>query len=220
MADIGVTDIVILGSTTVVSTSVYNQCAAYAGGTDHVLRVAGANRYETAKEVASWASDLKGPGVRDDNAIGTVANPAGLSRLYVDNLGLASGENFPDALSGGVLCGCTRHPILSHRSRPSLRMSTTFTSDSAGKTDFYTDAGQRHRVPAWVSCSAARPQSVGSRSWSSPGCSATSAGSGRSTRRAAPRGRPSAIRVPGVSAPGWAPPRRQRRQSQVRPCSP
>ncbi len=60
MSDIGVTDVIIVGGTSVVSNAVFDGCAAQLGGTNHVLRLAGANRYETSKEIALWSCDLKG----------------------------------------------------------------------------------------------------------------------------------------------------------------
>jgi putative cell wall-binding protein len=142
MYDIGVTDIIIVGGPTVVSDNVFTQCAAYAGGADHVLRIAGANRYETAKEIALWSCDLKGPGVRGNGLIGTAANPAGLGAVSTQHLGLASGENFPDALSGGVLAGTKGFPILlTPKASLSPYIYDIYLDLPAGKTDFFNDAG-------------------------------------------------------------------------------
>ena len=52
-------------------------------GTGNVTRLAGANRYATSTAIATWA-----------------VNKAGLNW---NDLAVATGENFPDALSGGVL---------------------------------------------------------------------------------------------------------------------
>jgi len=144
MGDMGVTDIIIVGSTSVVSTAVFNQCVTRVGGdASHVLRISGANRYETAKEIALWSSDLKGPGSRGDGLVGTTAFSNGLPALYVDNLGLASGENFPDALSGGVLCGYTRHPLLlTPKETVTGYIYDVYDTLPAGKTDYFTDAGE------------------------------------------------------------------------------
>jgi len=144
MGDMGVTDIIIVGSTSVVSTAVYNQCVAFAGGdANHVLRISGANRYETAKEIALWSSDLKGPGARGNGLVGTNSLPSGLIALSVGSLGLASGENFPDALSGGVLCGYTGHPLLlTPRDEPTAYIYDVFEELPVGKSDFFTEAGE------------------------------------------------------------------------------
>lgn len=142
LSDIGATDVIIVGSTSVVSNDVFDACAVQMGGTNHVLRVYGANRYETAKEIALWSSDLKGPGARGDALVGTVSNPAGAYGLNASRLGLASGENFPDALSGGVFCGQNAFPVLlTPKSTPSPYIYDVYLQLPAGKTDFFNDAG-------------------------------------------------------------------------------
>jgi len=142
MSDIGVTDVIIVGSSTVVSNAVFDGCAAQLGGTNHVLRLGGINRYETSKEIALWSCDLKGPGVRGDGRIGTVSYPDSAENLYIRNAGLASGENFPDALSGGVLLGVTGHPILLTPKKNSCPyIYDVYLQLPAGKTDFFNDAG-------------------------------------------------------------------------------
>lgn len=77
----GTTDVAILGGPDVVSSAVEN---TYKGslGSDHVVRLGGATRYETADLVAKY-------GV----ALGLSWNGAGI----------ATGQNFPDALAGGAL---------------------------------------------------------------------------------------------------------------------
>ncbi len=142
LSDIGVTDVIIVGSTAVVSNDVFDACAVQMGGSNHVLRVSGANRYETAKEIALWSTDLKGPGARGDARVGTVSNPTGEFGLYTSRLGLASGENFPDALSGGVFCGQNAFPVLlTPKSTSSPYIYDVYLQLPAGKTDFFTDAG-------------------------------------------------------------------------------
>ncbi len=79
---LGATDIVILGGTKAVAAGVQSELAArYSTG--NVTRLAGANRYATSAAIATWA----------------VAN----ADLNWNDLAVATGENFPDALSGGVL---------------------------------------------------------------------------------------------------------------------
>lgn len=142
MDDIGVTDIIIVGGTGAVSANVANQCAVHAGGTDHVLRIAGSTRYDTAKEIALWACDKKGPGTLDNGLVGTIANPTGLNRLVISHIGLASGENFPDALSGGVLCGINAHPLLlTPKASLSPYIYDVYLDLPAGATDFFNEAG-------------------------------------------------------------------------------
>ncbi|NHZ70762.1 MAG: hypothetical protein GWP18_03890 [Proteobacteria bacterium] len=79
--------IVILGGSAAVNSSVEALLATYTSG--GVSRIAGANRYETAKLISQ-------------SEFGT-----GLSVVYV-----ATGENFPDALAGGPLAGLNTSPIL------------------------------------------------------------------------------------------------------------
>ncbi len=76
----GVTDAILLGGTNVVADSV-----RLALGATFETRLAGANRYDTAVQVATYG----------------VAN-AGLAW---NRLAIATGTNFPDALAGGVLQG-------------------------------------------------------------------------------------------------------------------
>ena len=77
----GVTDAVVLGGTAAVSDSYKSALDAVLGTVD---RKSGANRYATGAVVATW-------GVTRE-------------KLAWDNLAIATGENFPDALAGGVLC--------------------------------------------------------------------------------------------------------------------
>ncbi|HZL05461.1 MAG TPA: cell wall-binding repeat-containing protein, partial [Coriobacteriia bacterium] len=76
----GVTDAILLGGANVVADSI-----RIALGTAYETRLSGANRYDTAIAVATYG----------------VAN-AGLSW---NRLAIATGQNFPDALAGGVLQG-------------------------------------------------------------------------------------------------------------------
>ncbi len=105
------TDVVIVGGEDVVGPAVEQTLKDILGDT-HVMRLEGDTRYETAKVFASWACDLTGPGARGNNAVGTVASPSMLNRLVPWSFGIASGENFPDALSGGTACGLSGRPLL------------------------------------------------------------------------------------------------------------
>jgi hypothetical protein len=78
MEDDGVTDAILLGGTGVVADSI-----RLALGDTYETRLAGLDRYATAVAVATY-------GVSD-------------AGLYWDKLAIATGENFPDALAGGVL---------------------------------------------------------------------------------------------------------------------
>jgi len=108
---LGTTDVVIVGGPDVVGPAVEQRLKDILGST-HVLRLEGDTRYETAKVFASWACDLTGPGARGDALVGTSASSALLVRLDPWAFGIASGENFPDALSGGVACGLVNRPLL------------------------------------------------------------------------------------------------------------
>jgi len=81
--------VIILGGTAAVSQAAEDAVEA-AGMTTE--RLAGATRYSTATEIAEWA----------------IAN-AGFSNTHVD---VATGQNFPDALTGGPHAGENMAPIL------------------------------------------------------------------------------------------------------------
>lgn len=81
MGDVGVSSAVVLGGTAVVDESVEATLATWLGD-DAVERIAGADRYETAAKVADY----------------------GITRgLAWEGAAIATGQNFPDALAGGVL---------------------------------------------------------------------------------------------------------------------
>ncbi len=84
MSAIGTEKALILGGTAVVSASTEASLRS-ALGPANVKRLAGSNRYATATAVAGYG--VSGGG------------------LSYDDLALATGENFPDALAGGVLQG-------------------------------------------------------------------------------------------------------------------
>jgi len=84
MTEGGVTDVVVLGGDAAVSPGV-EAAMAVAYGAEHVCRIAGQNRYETAAAVASYGVDNDG--------------------LAWDGVGLATGADFPDALAGGTMLG-------------------------------------------------------------------------------------------------------------------
>jgi len=82
----GVTDALILGSTAAVSSGVETSLNTLLGGTAHTTRLEGANRYATAAVIAQYGVD----------------HVYGLGWNFV---AIATGENYPDALAGGVLQG-------------------------------------------------------------------------------------------------------------------
>ncbi len=88
MDDNGITDVVVVGGEAVVDATAYAELDA----SFDVTRVAGVNRYETAKKVALWGVDNAGM----EPSLAT----------------LVSGENFPDALSAAPISWWTGAPVL------------------------------------------------------------------------------------------------------------
>ena len=87
----GVSDVLILGGTGVVSGTAEDAFGT-AFGADAVMRLAGATRYSTAVEIATHG--------------------VGSAGLHWDGVAIATGEIFPDALTGGVLQGRTGSVML------------------------------------------------------------------------------------------------------------
>jgi|GEM_PF-5426565 len=85
MKDLDITEVYIIGGADVVS-ELTEERLTDAFGTDHVHRLAGATRYDTAAEIAEWAVE---------------------EMPFIEYCGvtLATGQNFPDALAGGALAG-------------------------------------------------------------------------------------------------------------------
>lgn len=110
IADLGITDVVIVGGDAAVSKAVKSRLEKVLGGAGHVRRVAGANRYLTSDAFATWATDAKA--ATWDGTIGTSSNPAALNALWPLQSGVASGLKFPDALSGGTMSGLAGCPLL------------------------------------------------------------------------------------------------------------
>jgi putative cell wall-binding protein len=123
MNDIGVDEVLILGGTGVVSQTIEDGFAA-ALGAGNVTRLAGATRYETAIAVATHGVDEAG--------------------LAWDMLALATGENFPDALAGGVLQGQSGSVMLltlSSSLTPSTAATLTQQKDLIGTVRFLGGTG-------------------------------------------------------------------------------
>lgn len=81
--------IVVVGGAAAVSTAVYGELAKLAGA-GGISRVSGADRYDTAREIVSehWAA------------------------TSVDRVYIASGKNFPDALSAAAAAGAQGVPVI------------------------------------------------------------------------------------------------------------
>lgn len=85
-SDNGVKNVVLLGGTDVFGDPVTDQIADLVGA-NHGLRIDGPNRYQTAIAIADWTMDHNNDNEREFNA---------------DNVFIASGTNFPDALAAGA----------------------------------------------------------------------------------------------------------------------
>jgi len=138
--NLGVTDVIIMGSTSVISSGIESYLTTKLGA-GHVLRMAGSTRYETAKLFASWACDLTGSGELGTGFVGTPANPSMLQALYPSSIGIASGATYADALPGGVACGLDGHPLLltPPNSPYGYIMAEYDGALPPGDTDFVTD---------------------------------------------------------------------------------
>lgn len=88
------TEVVLVGGEAVIGREVVNELVAAGIPRGNITRVSGSNRYDTAKKLADWAL-ADGDASFDSND------------LYV-----ATGLNFPDALSCGVLSAGNSAPIL------------------------------------------------------------------------------------------------------------
>jgi putative cell wall-binding protein len=99
LADFGPTNVVIAGGTAVISQGIQDALTA----TPYkVLRLAGADRTLTAAAVATWETEGSDP------ATG-IAIP---QQFDNDNIYIANGANYPDALAAGPLAGLNGNPIL------------------------------------------------------------------------------------------------------------
>ena len=97
MKKAGVKKVIVLGGELAVSAATYGQVAS-AFGSVNVARVAGNTRYDTAVKIATLAVN------------GSIAETSKLGisvkdRHGWDRVGITTGQNFPDALAGGVLQG-------------------------------------------------------------------------------------------------------------------
>ncbi len=99
--DENITNVIVAGGEAAVSGAVVAQVEALNGGATNVVRRAGSTRYATAKAVADYAVDNMG-------------------WASWDFMGAATGQSFPDALSGGAACG-SRGGVLLLTKTDSLR---------------------------------------------------------------------------------------------------
>ena len=91
----GFTKIVIAGGSAAVPNSVIAQLKGAGVSESNVVRLGGATRYQTSLEIAKYAAS------RDNSEALKPTTPV-----------FATGENFPDALAGGVLAGVKKAPLV------------------------------------------------------------------------------------------------------------
>jgi putative cell wall-binding protein len=95
--------VIVVGGTNAVSDSVFGAIGTYNGSyKDYYnkvyipIRIAGADRYDTSAKVADWEINY---------AFDNIDKTWGLAGFSMDEVFVATGENFPDALAGGQLAG-------------------------------------------------------------------------------------------------------------------
>lgn len=107
--DNDIAHVVVAGGAAAVSDAVVTQLDALNGGATSVVRRSGSTRYATAKAIADYAVD-------------------GMGWAAWDFVGMATGQSFPDALSGGAVCG-KRNGVLLLTESTSLRAEVRDTID-------------------------------------------------------------------------------------------
>lgn len=145
----GFDDIIVAGGTGAVSANAVNALVDDGIPPNRILRVSGTNRYETAKEIAAWACDLKGPGSRSDGRVGTTNNTIALPRLNDAAWNVyASGEGYADALAGGPFAGKIGAPVL--LTPKSVGTPFLFGADGeipVGSSQWFADLALNSRLP-------------------------------------------------------------------------
>ena len=110
LADTSITKVVLVGGENVVSKNLENDLKK-AGKA--VIRLAGKNRYATSHEIGEWLTDRSGQ-----------AFAAGVDFTY-DGASFATGVDFPDALTGGILQGVRRAPLYLVKTSVSSNLMST-----------------------------------------------------------------------------------------------
>lgn len=90
--DYGITNIVVVGGTSVIDSTAYGVLESLVATTTDIIRISGANRYETARKVAQHGVDEVG--------------------MDATCMTLCSGENYPDALAAAPISWWTDGPML------------------------------------------------------------------------------------------------------------
>jgi putative cell wall-binding protein len=138
--DFGIRDVIIVGGSAAVAPAVESRLVKLLGAS-HVRRKQGATRYETAKEFAVWAAAMRSRSTSTEGyRVGTAGSPSLMQALHPENVAVASGQDFPDALAAGVWCGRAQAPLLLTQPdslSPYIYSSTHRTP--TGTTDYSTD---------------------------------------------------------------------------------
>lgn len=132
--DLAITDVAIVGGTSVVSATVESQLKAELGA-NRVIRLAGSNRYHTSKVFATWAAGLPA----NTAQVGTPGRPNALGRSDRERIAVCRGDDFPDALSAAPLCAETWNAA----PKPILLTASTTTSKWLYDVDNELPAGAR-----------------------------------------------------------------------------
>ena len=106
-----------MGGTGAVSDDVVDSLGLIAGVDS--TRLAGSNRYATSKTIAEWELYQQG--------------------MTMQNVAVATGQNFPDALAGAALCGTNSSPLLLVKDKNSV--SLDLVTKSAGIKEGYVLGG-------------------------------------------------------------------------------
>lgn len=125
----GVDNVAVLGGEAVVSASVYKGLQTTYGA-ENVTRLAGKNRYSTAAAVATFGVDELG--------------------MMWDGVGIATGENFPDALAGGVLQGYNWSVMLLTQTDELHAATEKVLEVNADEINTVTYFGGTNAVSEWV----------------------------------------------------------------------
>lgn len=116
----GYKKVVIVGGAKVVSPSVVTQIKNI--GITNVERLAGTTRYETTSVIANWA--IK-------------------QGMGVSHVAIATGENFPDALAGGALCGKNNSVLILATDGSTQAITNTVIANKANISQGYVFGGTK-----------------------------------------------------------------------------
>lgn len=104
--------IYLLGGTGAIGTEVMTALQQNGWGKESIIRINGENRYETAASLALAASATTLSSLITNGSISLKTLPQTFSQQNTSSVVLATGDNFPDALSIASIAGGKRMPIL------------------------------------------------------------------------------------------------------------